>query len=59
MVSDNWNLDMQRFQVSYNLKAITEVQDFLNLAFKTSRSSTGDIQDLYRRRYTNSLRLPY
>ncbi|EIN12418.1 ras GEF [Punctularia strigosozonata HHB-11173 SS5] len=41
--------DMQRFQVPYTLKGIPEVQDFLQFAFRSSRSSTGDIQDLYRR----------
>ncbi|KAJ3567040.1 hypothetical protein NP233_g6622 [Leucocoprinus birnbaumii] len=40
--------DMQRFQVQYNLKAIPEVQDFLNSSFETSKRS-GDFQDLYRR----------
>ena len=41
---------MQRFQVSYNLKAIPEVQDFLNASFDNSKRS-GDFQDLYRRRW--------
>lgn len=41
---------MQRFQISYNLKAIPEVQDFLNASFENSKRS-GDFQDLYRRRY--------
>ncbi|KAF8895368.1 ras guanine nucleotide exchange factor domain-containing protein [Infundibulicybe gibba] len=40
--------DMQRFQVSYNLKAIPEVQEYLNDAFEKSRHH-GDLQDLYRR----------
>jgi len=40
--------DMQRFQVPYNLKAIPEVQAYLNDAFQTSRHH-GDLQDLYRR----------
>lgn len=44
------NLDMQRFQVSYNLKVIPEVQDYLNVSFENSKRS-GDFQDLYRRRY--------
>jgi len=42
--------DMQRFQVPYNLKAIPEVQEYLNVAFENSRHH-GDLQDLYRRRY--------
>ncbi|KAF8073773.1 ras guanine nucleotide exchange factor domain-containing protein [Lyophyllum atratum] len=40
--------DMQRFQVPYNLKAIPEVQEYLNVAFENSRHH-GDLQDLYRR----------
>ncbi|THV03848.1 ras GEF [Dendrothele bispora CBS 962.96] len=40
--------DMQRFQVSYNLKAIPEVQDFLEFVFQKSREK-GDWQDMYRR----------
>ncbi|KAF5382714.1 hypothetical protein D9615_002919 [Tricholomella constricta] len=40
--------DMQRFQVPYNLKAIAEVQEYLNIAFENSRHH-GDLQDLYRR----------
>ncbi|EKM79458.1 hypothetical protein AGABI1DRAFT_59094 [Agaricus bisporus var. burnettii JB137-S8] len=40
--------DMQRFQVPYNLKAIPEVQDYLNMSFENSKRS-GDFQDLYRR----------
>jgi len=40
---------MQRFQVSYNLKEIPEVQAFLNDAFEKSKHH-GDLQDLYRRR---------
>ncbi|KAL4260701.1 Ras-like guanine nucleotide exchange factor [Pleurotus pulmonarius] len=40
--------DMQRFQVPYNLKAITEVHEFLNVAFENSKRN-GDLQDLYRR----------
>lgn len=40
--------DMQRFQVPYNLKAIPEVQEYLNVAFDNSRHH-GDLQDLYRR----------
>ncbi|KAF9533235.1 ras guanine nucleotide exchange factor domain-containing protein [Crepidotus variabilis] len=40
--------DMQRFQVQYNLKAIPEVQDYLNVAFEKSKDH-GDLQDLYRR----------
>lgn len=43
-------LDMQRFQVSYNLKAIPEVQEYLNVALDSSKHH-GDLQDLYRRRY--------
>lgn len=42
--------DMQRFQVQYNLKAIPEVQEYLNVAFERARHH-GDLQDLYRRRY--------
>lgn len=41
---------MQRFQVQYNLKAIPEVQEYLNVAFERARHH-GDLQDLYRRRY--------
>ncbi|RXW22464.1 hypothetical protein EST38_g3380 [Candolleomyces aberdarensis] len=40
--------DMQRFQVRYNLKAIPEVQEYLNVAFERARHH-GDLQDLYRR----------
>ncbi|KAF9267327.1 ras GEF [Marasmius fiardii PR-910] len=40
--------DMQRFQVSYNLKAIPEVQEYLHFVFQDSRKK-GDLQDLYRR----------
>ncbi|KAJ7288207.1 ras guanine nucleotide exchange factor domain-containing protein [Mycena rebaudengoi] len=40
--------DMQRFQVPYQLRAIPEVQEYLNGAFQTSRHN-GDLQDLYRR----------
>ncbi|KAG6918773.1 hypothetical protein DXG01_011964 [Tephrocybe rancida] len=40
--------DMQRFQVPYNLKAIPEVQGYLNVAFENARHH-GDLQDLYRR----------
>ncbi|KAF9454692.1 ras GEF [Macrolepiota fuliginosa MF-IS2] len=40
--------DMQRFQMSYNLKAILEVQDYLNVSFENSKHN-GDFQDLYRR----------
>ncbi|KAK7469399.1 Ras guanine nucleotide exchange factor bud5 [Stygiomarasmius scandens] len=39
--------DMQRFQVPYNLKAIPEVQDYLQFVFQKPRK--GDLQDLYRR----------
>lgn len=42
-------LDMQRFQAPYNLKAIPEVQEYLNVAFEKSKHH-GDLQDLYRRR---------
>lgn len=41
---------MQRFQQPYFLKAIPEVQEYLNLAFDNARHH-GDLQDLYRRRY--------
>ncbi|TFK74817.1 hypothetical protein BDN72DRAFT_832927 [Pluteus cervinus] len=40
---------MQRFQVAYNLKAIPEVQEYLNVAFENAKHH-GDLQDLYRRR---------
>lgn len=40
--------DMQRFQVPYNLKAIPEVQEYLNDAFEKCRHH-GDFEDLYRR----------
>ncbi|KAJ7600802.1 cell division control protein 25 [Mycena floridula] len=40
--------DMQRFQVPYTLKAIPEVQEYLDILFQESRSH-GDLQDLYRR----------
>ncbi|KAG1820730.1 ras guanine nucleotide exchange factor domain-containing protein [Suillus variegatus] len=40
--------DMQRFQVSYNLKKIPEVQEYLQMAFEKSKHH-GDLQDLYRR----------
>ncbi|KAF9003733.1 ras GEF [Hymenopellis radicata] len=40
--------DMQRFQVPYNLKAIPEVQIYLNYIFQNSQHH-GDLQDLYRR----------
>ncbi|KAJ7795597.1 ras guanine nucleotide exchange factor domain-containing protein, partial [Mycena olivaceomarginata] len=40
--------DMQRFQVPYQLRAIPEVQEYLNGAFENSRHH-GDLQDLYRR----------
>ncbi|KAF9046682.1 ras guanine nucleotide exchange factor domain-containing protein [Panaeolus papilionaceus] len=40
--------DMQRFQVQYTLKAIPEVQEYLNDAFEKSKHH-GDLQDLYRR----------
>ncbi|KAH7885313.1 ras guanine nucleotide exchange factor domain-containing protein [Phlebopus sp. FC_14] len=40
--------DMQRFQVSYNLKKIPEVHEYLSVAFENSKHH-GDLQDLYRR----------
>ena len=40
---------MQRFQAPYNLKEISEVQDYLKDAFEQSKNRT-DLQDLYRRR---------
>ncbi|KAF7346489.1 hypothetical protein MSAN_01877000 [Mycena sanguinolenta] len=40
--------DMQRFQVSYQLRAIPEVQLYLNGCFEKARHH-GDLQDLYRR----------
>lgn len=48
---------MQRFQVPFNLKAIPEVQEYLNVAFKNSRHH-GDLQDLYRRRCVPFLLIP-
>ena len=42
-------VDMQRFQVPYNLKPIPEVQEYLNILFQDSRHQN-DLQDLYRRR---------
>ena len=47
-------LDMQRFQVPYNLKKIPEVQEYLNVAFENSKHH-GDLQDLYRRRSVDVL----
>lgn len=41
-------VDMQRFQVPYNLKEIPEVQAYLRDAFEKSQRQ-GDLQDLYRR----------
>ena len=43
--------DMQRFQVPYNIKEIPEIQEYLKFAFEESSKRSGDIQDLYRRRY--------
>lgn len=43
---------MQRFQVPYNVKEIPEIQEYLKFAFEESKRS-GDIQDLYRRRYAH------
>ncbi|KIY61294.1 ras GEF [Cylindrobasidium torrendii FP15055 ss-10] len=40
--------DMQRFQVPYTLKAIPEVQMYLNFIFQNAQQH-GDLQDLYRR----------
>lgn len=40
---------MQRFQAPYNLKAIPEVQQYLNGAFEKARHH-GGLDDLYRRR---------
>ncbi|TFK52601.1 ras GEF [Heliocybe sulcata] len=40
--------DMIGFQVPYNLKEISEAQEYLHSAFERSKSS-GDLQDLYRR----------
>ena len=42
-------LDMQRFQVAYNLKEIPEVREYLDNALEQSKQG-GDLQDLYRRR---------
>lgn len=47
-------VDMQRFQVSFNLKKIPEVHEYLNVAFENSKHH-GDLQDLYRRRCVLSL----
>jgi hypothetical protein len=41
---------MQRFQVPYQLRAIPEVQQYLQGAFDNSRHH-GDLEDLYRRRF--------
>lgn len=41
--------DMQRFQVSYSLKEIPEVHEYLRFALEKSKRQ-GDLQDLYRRR---------
>jgi len=43
---------MQRFQVTYHLKVIPEVQEYLNVALDNSKHH-GDLQDLYRRRYVD------
>lgn len=51
-LSSSLRLDMQRFQVTYHLKAIPEVQEYLNVAFDNSKHH-GDLQDLYRRRYVH------
>lgn len=51
MWSDSF-LDMQRFQVPYNLKEIPEVQEYLNGAFENAKHH-GDLQDLYRRRFVS------
>jgi len=40
---------MQRFQVTYNLKEIPEVHEYLRFALEKSKRQ-GDLQDLYRRR---------
>lgn len=48
---------MQRFQLPYPLKAIPEVQAYLNVAFERARHH-GDLQDLYRRRYVVVLSSP-
>ena len=42
--------DIQRFQVPYSLKEVSEIQDYLKDAFEKSEHH-GDLQDLYRRRY--------
>jgi hypothetical protein len=44
-----WYADMQRFQVSYNLKEIPEVQQYLTAQFDQAKNA-GDLHDLYRRR---------
>ncbi|KAF8827530.1 hypothetical protein HHX47_DHR4000078 [Lentinula edodes] len=41
-------LDMQRFQVPYQLKDIPEAQEYLAQVFQASQRK-GDLQDLYRR----------
>jgi len=40
--------DIQRFQVPYSLKEVSEIQDYLKDAFEKSEHH-GDLQDLYRR----------
>lgn len=40
--------DIQRFQVPYSLKEVSEIQDYLRDAFEKSKHH-GDLQDLYRR----------
>jgi hypothetical protein len=45
-----FSIDMQRFQVPYNLKAIPEVQDYLENLLRDSPGQN-DLQELYRRRY--------
>lgn len=48
------SLDMQRFQIPYNLKKIPEVQEYLHGAFENAKHH-GDLQDLYRRRFVSAL----
>ena len=51
----NYDTDMQRFQLPYNLKEIPEVQEYLQFCFEKSKHH-GDLEDLYRRRFvTNSV----
>ena len=50
--------DLQRFQVSYNLKSVPEVQEYLNVCFDNAKQH-GDLKDLYRRRSVVSPTVPH